>query len=164
MNEQQTTKKLLAIMAVIFVSAVLVTLPYQNQVANAAPSIKRIEVTGGGDGKWQCSGEQSSLFLGILDMAATVDKVTGKLSGTWQITQSGSEQVSGTITDGKVKGNSFTLSGSETSGSGSACGPLPISATITGQCGTDVVVFLDARSPEQVQTASFPHVSVSCTK
>jgi hypothetical protein len=37
MNEVQTTKKLLAIIAVIFVTAVLVSLPYQNQVANAAP-------------------------------------------------------------------------------------------------------------------------------
>ncbi len=37
MNEVQTTKKLLAIMAVIFVATTLISLPYQNQVANAAP-------------------------------------------------------------------------------------------------------------------------------
>src|ERR671922_1296678 len=37
MNEVTTTK-LLAIIAVIFVTAALVTLPYQNQVANAAPT------------------------------------------------------------------------------------------------------------------------------
>jgi hypothetical protein len=39
MNEVTTTK-LLAITAVIFVTAALVTLPYQNQVANAAPMKK----------------------------------------------------------------------------------------------------------------------------
>jgi hypothetical protein len=35
-----TTTKLLTIIAVIFVTAALVTLPYQNQVANAAPMKK----------------------------------------------------------------------------------------------------------------------------
>ena len=44
MNEVQITKKLLAIMAVTFVTAALVTLPYQNQVANAAPSSKKYQV------------------------------------------------------------------------------------------------------------------------
>jgi len=39
MNEVTTTK-LLAIIAVIFVTAALVTLPYQSQVANAAPMKK----------------------------------------------------------------------------------------------------------------------------
>ena len=38
MNEVQTTKKLLAITALIFVAATLISLPYQNQVANAAPT------------------------------------------------------------------------------------------------------------------------------
>jgi hypothetical protein len=40
MNELTTTTKLLAILAVTFVTAALVTLPYQNQVANAAPMKK----------------------------------------------------------------------------------------------------------------------------
>ena len=40
MNEVRTTKKLLAIMAVTFVTAALVSLPYQTQVANAAPGKK----------------------------------------------------------------------------------------------------------------------------
>jgi uncharacterized membrane protein len=44
MNEVQTTKKLLAIIVVISVTAVLVSLPYQNQVANAAPSGKKYQV------------------------------------------------------------------------------------------------------------------------
>lgn len=35
MNEVTTTTKLLAVIAVIFLTAALVTLPYQNQVANA---------------------------------------------------------------------------------------------------------------------------------
>jgi hypothetical protein len=39
MNEIKTTK-LLAITAVIFVSAALIALPYQSQVANAAPAKK----------------------------------------------------------------------------------------------------------------------------
>jgi len=46
MNEVQTTKKLLAITALIFVAATLISLSYQNQVANAAPMKKyKIVVT-----------------------------------------------------------------------------------------------------------------------
>ena len=46
MNEERTTKKLLAITALIFVAATLISLPYQNQVANAAPAKKyNIDVT-----------------------------------------------------------------------------------------------------------------------
>ena len=44
MNEIQTTTKLLAITAVIFVTATLISLPYQNQVANAAPATKKYQV------------------------------------------------------------------------------------------------------------------------
>ena len=44
MNEVTTTTKLLAIMAVIFVTATLISLPYQNQVANAAPPGKKYQV------------------------------------------------------------------------------------------------------------------------
>jgi hypothetical protein len=43
MNEVTTTK-LLAVIAVIFVTAALVTLPYQNQVANAAPQVKKYQI------------------------------------------------------------------------------------------------------------------------
>ncbi len=43
MNEITTTK-VLVIIAVIFVTAALVTLPYQNQVADAAPPAKRYQV------------------------------------------------------------------------------------------------------------------------
>jgi len=44
MKELTTTTKLLAILTVTFVTAALVTLPYQNQVANAAPSSKKYQV------------------------------------------------------------------------------------------------------------------------
>jgi hypothetical protein len=44
MNEVQTTKKISAITAVIFVAAALVTLPYQTQVANAALPAKKYQV------------------------------------------------------------------------------------------------------------------------
>lgn len=44
MKEVQTTTKLLAITAVIFVATALVTLPYQNQVASAAPPGKKYQV------------------------------------------------------------------------------------------------------------------------
>ena len=43
MNEVTTTK-LLATIAVIFVTAALVTLPYQNQVANAAPPTNKYQI------------------------------------------------------------------------------------------------------------------------
>jgi hypothetical protein len=41
---KDTATKLLAITAVIFVTATLISLPYQNQVANAAPSSKKYQV------------------------------------------------------------------------------------------------------------------------
>jgi hypothetical protein len=44
MNEAQTTTKLLAIMSVIFVTVTLISLPYQSQVANAAPPGKKYQV------------------------------------------------------------------------------------------------------------------------
>ena len=44
MNEVQTTTKLLAIMAVIFVVLALVSFPYQNQVANWAAAGKKHQV------------------------------------------------------------------------------------------------------------------------
>jgi hypothetical protein len=44
MNEVRTTKKLLAITALIFVAATLISLPYQSQVANAAPPSKKYQV------------------------------------------------------------------------------------------------------------------------
>jgi hypothetical protein len=42
MNEVTATK-LLAVIVVIFLTAALVTLPYQNQVANAAPATKKYQ-------------------------------------------------------------------------------------------------------------------------
>jgi hypothetical protein len=44
MNEIRTTKKLLAITALIVVAATLISLPYQSQVANAAPPAKKYQV------------------------------------------------------------------------------------------------------------------------
>jgi hypothetical protein len=44
MYEIRTTKKLLAITALIVVAATLISLPYQSQVANAAPPAKKYQV------------------------------------------------------------------------------------------------------------------------
>ena len=44
MNGLTTTTKLLAILAVTFVTAALVTLPYQNQVATRHPAAKKYQV------------------------------------------------------------------------------------------------------------------------
>jgi hypothetical protein len=44
MNEVRATKKLLAITALIVVVATLISLPYQSQVANAAPPAKKYQV------------------------------------------------------------------------------------------------------------------------
>jgi hypothetical protein len=102
--------------------------------------------------------------------ASTTDKITGKVSGTWQIVfPSGGVIAAGDITGGKLKVDSFRLSGIETflAFSGS-CGPTPIPVTITGQCGDDVVISFKAEkeTPDsvQTQTAIFRDVSVSCTK
>ena len=160
--------KVLVTIAVIAMAAVLSALPYQNQVANAAPSIKTIEVTDGGDGTFICSGETFSLEFFNVQIEATVNKITGKLSGTWQIlTDEGVLVADGTITDGKTKRNSFTLTGTELHNfnPGGFCAEPPIPVTITGQCGTDVgILFTAAEKDGKSQSAQINHVSVSCTR
>jgi hypothetical protein len=160
--------KVLATITIIAMAAVLSALPYQNQVANAAPTIKTIEVTDGGDGTFICSGETFSLEFFNVQIDATVNKITGKLTGTWQILSDEGDMVAeGTITDGKTKRNSFILSGTETDNfnPGGFCAEPPILVTITGQCGTDVgISFSAAVKDGKSQSAQINHVSVSCTR
>ena len=158
--------KLLATIGVIFVAAALVTLPYQNQVANVAPSVKKIRVIDGGLGVWSCSasgltedgGFSSSGSASQLRIGVTADKITGKVAGTWQIIQPDFLGTigAGDISGGKMKANSFSLSGTETSLNSffSGCGPTPIPVTFTGQCGTDVTISFkaDKQQPALAQT------------
>jgi hypothetical protein len=163
----------------IALTALLIFSSHQ-QAAQAAPSVKKIRVTDGGSGVWSCSASQltedgvttTSGSAGVLQIGVTADKITGKLSGTWQIVFKFSPEViaSGVISGGKIKANSFSLLGTETSLNSffSGCGPTPIPVTFTGQCGTDVAISFKAekQQPDLVQTQSaiFRDVSVSCTK
>ena len=149
---------------------------FDSHQAQAAPSVKKIEVTDGGVGPFVCSastifpdGVSSSAGVSTrLHAAATADKITGKISGTWQIIDffSGNVLAAGDLTGGKMKADSFTLSGIETFSPD--CGPTPIPVTFTGQCGNDVVISFkaDKQQPDlvQTQTAVFRDASVSCTK
>lgn len=143
--------------------------------AQAAPSVKRIEVTDGGLGTWTCSSstlDRSTVgSAGGIEVGVTADKITGKVSGTWQIVGfDGDVITAGDITGGKLKAKSFTLSGIETflTPFFEGCGPLPIPVTISGQCGDDVVISFRAEKETpnsvQLQTAIFRDVSISCTK
>ena len=146
---------------------------FDSHQAQAAPSVKKIEVTDGGVGTFACSvGTPDGVvgaFSAIIDIGVTAEKITGKISGTWQIIDffSGNVLAAGDITGGKLKTNSFTLSGIETF-SPPDCGPTPIPVTFTGQCGNDVVISFkaDKQQPDlvQTQTAIFRDASVSCTK
>jgi hypothetical protein len=143
--------------------------------AQAAPSVKKIEVTDGGIGSFACSGGEvgGDITAGasVGQMEVTASKITGKVSGTWLIVSGDGEVIAaGDITGGKLKANSFTLSGIETF-SGLCVHPpvpIPMPVTFTGQCGEDVVLSFKAEKEEQgivqTQTAIFRDVSVSCTK
>ncbi len=145
------------------------------------PSVKRIEVTDGGIGAFSCSTsrltsdgdtESGAGAPSGLEIAVTADKITGKVSGTWQIIfESGSGIIaSGDITGGKMKADSFRLSGVETFlfFGENVCGPTPIPVTFTGQCGNDVTISFSAEKQQpdlsQTQKATFRDISVSCTK
>ena len=145
---------------------------FDSHQAQAAPSVKKIEVTDGGVGTFACSVATpdglGDAFSAIIDIGVTADKITGKISGTWQIIDffSGNVLAAGDLTGGKMKADSFTLSGIETFSPD--CGPTPIPVTFTGQCGNDVVISFkaDKQQPDlvQTQTAVFRDASVSCTK
>jgi hypothetical protein len=152
---------------------------FNSHQVQAAPSVKRIEVTDGGLGTFACSAsrltddgaESSAGSAAGIDVAVTANKITGKISGTWQIVSFGGEVITaGDITGGKMKVNSFTLSGIETFlwSFFEGCGPTDIPVTITGQCGDDVTISFKAEKQQpdssQTQTAIFRDVSVSCTK
>ena len=174
-------KATISLTIAIVLTALIITFDSHHQ-ALAAPSVKKIEVTDGGIGTWACS--RSDLTPGGTESGAgsaagvqigvTVDKVTGKASGTWKIVApDGFIFAAGDITGGKMKADSFTLSGRETFlnpdfGWYGACGPTPIPVTIAGQCGNDVIISFkaDKQDPEfsQTQRATFQHVSISCTK
>jgi hypothetical protein len=146
-----------------------------HQQVQAAPAVKRIRVTDGGIGTFACSvsdltngGISSASAASGIQIAVTADKVTGKVSGTWQIvTPDGGVVASGDITGGKMKADSFRLLGVETL-QNFGCGPTPIPVTFTGQCGNDVAISFkgERQQPDlsQTQTAIFRDVSVSCTK
>ncbi len=152
---------------------------FDSHQAQAAPAVKRIDVTDGGFGTFACSVsrltddgvESGSSAVAGIEVAVTANKITGKVSGTWQIVNAfGDVIAAGDVTGGKMKVNSFRLTGVETflAPFFGGCGPTPIPVTITGQCGDDVEISFRAEREEQdsvqLQTAIFRDVSVSCTK
>jgi hypothetical protein len=178
---KEVTKLLVTIVTVVLVAgALVITIPYQNHIANAAPSVKDISVTDEGFGIFTCSpsrstdsGSQSGAgAAGGIEIDATVDKITGKVTGTWKIVDDFGAFASGDITGGQMEADSFRLSGVETFTSfhEDICSPTPLPVTFTGQCGNDVAiaVSLQGERPQpdmsQTQTATFTGVGISCTK
>jgi hypothetical protein len=173
-NLGKTTIGLMTIVIIMSSTPIILQAPQ----ALAAASVKSLQVTDGGQGTFACS--MSSITAGGttsgagaaagINVAVTTNKVTGKVSGTWQIGGGFGTLASGDITSGKMKENSFTLSGAETYlfFDTNTCGPTPIPVTIQGQCGNDVVISFKAEKQQldsqQTQTAVFQHASVSCTK
>jgi hypothetical protein len=165
-------KATISLTIVIVLTALII---FDSQQVQAAPSAKKIKVTDGGRGVFSCSFSEltddgafsSASAAGGIQVAVTADKVTGKVSGTWQIAGTFGTIAAGDITGGKLKVNSFSLSGIETSAL-DGCGPTRIPVTITGQCGTDVSISFKADKQQtdsvQTQTAIFRDASVSCTK
>ena len=106
-----------------------------------------------------------------IQVSVTADKITGKISGTWRIVGDFGTVAAGDITGGKMKQDSWRLSGTETSFN-FGCAQLPIPVTIIGQCGDDVRISFRAESQEQdsghvltqTQAATFNDASVSCSK
>lgn len=176
---KEGTKLLETIVTVVLVAAVLViTIPYQNHIVNATPSVKQISVTDEGFGIFSCSpgrstdsGSQSGAgAVAGIEIGATVDKITGKVTGTWKIVDDFGPFASGDITGGKIEADSFRLSGVETFSSfgEDICRPTPLPVTFTGQCGNDVAISLKGERTQpdlsQTQTATFTGVGISCTK
>jgi hypothetical protein len=153
---------------------------FDSHQAQAAPAAKKIRVTDGGEGTFACSSSRltddgatsGAGAAGTVQIGVTADKITGKVSGTWQIIfPTGSDVIaSGDITGGKIKADSFRLSGVEKFlfFDEGVCGPTGIPVTFTGQCGNDVAISFKAERQQpdlsQTQTAIFRDVSVSCTK
>ena len=170
-------KPTISLTIAIVLTALIITFDSHHQ-ALAAPSVKKIEVTDGGIGTWACSkgtifpdgaSESRTHTVSGIDFGVTVDKVTGKVSGTWQIISfDGTILAAGDITGGKMKADSFTLSGVMTLTDDFCSAPTPIPVTIAGRCGNDVTISFkaDKQDPDfsYVQTAIYTHVSISCTK
>jgi hypothetical protein len=176
---KEMTKLLVTIVTIVLVAAALViTMPHQNHVANATPSVKQISVTDEGFGIFSCSpsrstdsGSQSGAGAAAgIEIGAAVDEITGNVTGTWKIVDDFGAFAAGDITGGQMEADSFSLSGVETftSLNENICGPTPLPVTFTGQCGNDVAITVKGEKPQadlsQTQVATFTGVGISCTK
>ena len=173
-------KKPTVSLTIVIVLTIALIIFNSSHQAQSAPAVKKLRVIDGGHGRFtssysEATEEESAACASAaseIQVSVTADKITGKISGTWRIVfLDGGTIAAGDITGGKMKQDSWRLSGTETSFN-FGCASLPIPVTIIGQCGDDVRISFRAERQEQdsghalteTQTATFNDASVSCSK
>lgn len=137
----QDKRKLAAVgAATTFVIGLMLAVPMVvgNQAAYAAANKS---ISGSGTGDITClNGPLPVSKPATINFQASKSK--GIMQGFFQITSAGTFK-SGSISGGSIGDNSFTLTGSETFDT--ACGgPVPISFTIQGECGTGATITFES--------------------
>ena len=113
--------------------------------STATPTPTTIQVGGQGEGENFCPNAEVS-FPAIITFSAQQSgsaAVQGQFSVTVDLGFGQAPIIkTGTLNDLQISGNTFTLIGTELSQGPSRCGDTtpPVSATITGQCGTGVTI------------------------
>jgi hypothetical protein len=112
--------------------------------STATPTPTTIQVGGQGEGENFCPNAEVSLPASITFSAQQSGSVAVQGQFTVTVDLSSGEPIikTGTLNDLQISGNTFTLTGTELSQGPARCGGtnLPVSATITGQCGTGVTI------------------------
>jgi hypothetical protein len=119
---------------------------------------------GGGTGQLNCpssaGGVPGSSPLGTEFIRFSADKSKGELFGDWFIQQNVTlQKKTGDITDGQISGKQVTLTGTEDTDD-ICSSALPATITITGQCGTNVIIQFKSSNGQEGQFVG----DVNCTK
>jgi hypothetical protein len=112
--------------------------------ATPTPTPTTIQVSGQGEGQNFCPGTTVSLAASITFSAQQSGSVAVQGQFTVTVDLSSGEPIikTGSLNDLQISGNTFTLTGTELSQGPARCGGTnpPVSATITGQCGTGATI------------------------
>jgi hypothetical protein len=148
MLERINLKKM-AIVAVVSATLVIASPLFANQTH--AATIRNVQ--GGGTGVLTCRNTGVS-WNAVIQLSAT--KQSGKISGDWSISVAGQPTLfgnkRGSITAGQITANSFSLTGFEFADTLCNISSLPITITISGQCGTNVPIRFVAANGIEIGT------------
>jgi len=115
----------------------------QEGVTSTTPTPTTIQVSGQGEGENFCPRATQSLPASITFSAQQSGSAAVQGQFTVTVAADGDQLIkTGTLNDLQISGNTFTLTGTELSQGPVTCGNTnpPVSATITGQCGTGVTI------------------------